>query len=177
MGIVTAKDFYDYKNLIEHAVDANAIAIRTADQNGHVDSWEIAINLNNSYFVDGVTLAHEFGHVIGLVDLYNASNRDNIMFGIDSRNAELPSDNDLFGVNVILGTSLHNHNFTYQCYDTVNGNSRHRLFCAECYGYSVDDVGNMILSMCVYGSDNKCTYCGARPGTSINSQIPDLYIE
>lgn len=37
--------------------------------------------VNTRYSIEEETLAHEFGHAIGLYDLYEAKNKDKIMYG------------------------------------------------------------------------------------------------
>ncbi|WP_394913735.1 hypothetical protein, partial [uncultured Robinsoniella sp.] len=44
------------------------------------------------------TATHEFGHTMGLMDLYNTSNRSkNIMYGVSDRTVYVPSANDIKG--------------------------------------------------------------------------------
>ncbi|MBQ2900326.1 MAG: snapalysin family zinc-dependent metalloprotease [Agathobacter sp.] len=58
------------------------------DANGHLTSW--IIEMNRSYNVTSTTLAHEFGHVIGLNDLYASKNTNKLMYGYSSRSVSSP---------------------------------------------------------------------------------------
>lgn len=43
------------------------------------------------------TAAHEFGHTIGLADLYNSSNNNKLMYGYSSRTIGFPTGSDIAG--------------------------------------------------------------------------------
>ncbi len=131
----------------------------TVDSNGHFLSWTIDFNslyFPNSY--DGIligkdTVAHELGHVLGLLDLYNTSNKNKIMYGLEkTRTVESPQAKDLMGARVITG--IHSHsawNYTY--YDRPSSTqTRHKRYCTSCQGFKYLN--------CVYLS-NVCKYCGA----------------
>ena len=60
-----------------------ARSVKISGSDGHLTSWSIEINrLYNS--ATAATIAHEFGHIIGLVDLYDSSNSDKLMYFSDS---------------------------------------------------------------------------------------------
>jgi len=51
------------------------------DSLGHLKEWSIAINVNTASNLNAKIMAHEFGHAIGLTDLYSLDNRDKLMYG------------------------------------------------------------------------------------------------
>ena len=151
-------------------IAATITPLRTSTIMGHVDYWEIYINTNKINAPLPEFIAHEFGHVMGLLD----TGFFGLMNGADELTNERPTEDEIFGASVMLGL---NHSWNYQLYNTINGNSQHALKCQDCNGYKIDNVGNIILSLCVYGSNGRCTYCGALPGTSINNIDDDYLIE
>lgn len=65
---------------------------------------EFSVNYNKAYMnkksakQNRGTATHEFGHTMGLMDLYNTSNRSkNIMYGVSDRTVYVPSSNDIKG--------------------------------------------------------------------------------
>lgn len=84
-----------------------------ADANGHLTSWRIEINTKHLILdpsdppdevVTASTIAHEFGHVIGLRDLYQSYNINKIMYGYQTPNqASVPHTQDIRGARLILG--------------------------------------------------------------------------
>lgn len=119
---------------------------------GHILQWEILINLAHQQ--TAITFAHEFGHAIGLADLYSSQNTGKLMYGIESRTATGPTDLDLWGAKVITG--VHNtHDWDYMYYSTTStGYNRHVKYCETCNGKSI------FVSDCNYNTRNICTDCG-----------------
>lgn len=78
-----------------------------ANSNGHLTSWKIRANTYNmdSYTaaLKATTLAHEFGHAIGLNDLYYYGNSIYLMYGYDDGTATSPISSDKNGARVITG--------------------------------------------------------------------------
>ncbi len=172
-GVVVGKIIIaDFRNL-QYSSGVAAVTItpgNTSATLGHVSYWKIYVNTNRSAAPNPEYIAHEFGHVMGLLD----TGFHGIMYGTDLLTRETPTNNEIFGVSVMLGI---NHSWDYQVYNTVNGNSQHAQKCQDCNGYKIDSDGIIILSLCVYGNNGRCTYCGALPGTSINNDDEDLLIE
>ncbi len=68
------------------------------EDTGHVTKWHIEINM--AYYDERTveTIAHEFGHAIGLNDLYESYNTDNLMYGYKvERTVAAPSMQDIWG--------------------------------------------------------------------------------
>ena len=66
------------------------------------------MELHRRFGADDVAVAHEFGHVIGLCDLFSNSCRYKLMFGL-GRFAGAPSEptgSDIKGAKVINGTHV-----------------------------------------------------------------------
>lgn len=149
-----------YSKYIHDNPDAFALFTNpTANSSGHLTSWEIQINDSNSDDISSAVLAHEFGHVIGLNDLYASNNRNKLMYPYEARTVSSPTSYDITGARVILG--LHTtHSFTpYSYYDTTSsGSNRHYRECTVCDGYKI--------SLCTYRS-NVCTLCGIPRGQTI----------
>jgi len=124
-----------------------------SDSSGHLTTWEI--KMNRAKAVNKLVLAHEFGHAIGLYDLYNNSNMDKLMYGYECSTATAPTAADKMGARVISG-SHSAHTFNYKFYDVVNGNYRHCQSCTVCNGYKN-------VEFCTY-SNNVCTKCGITKG-------------
>ncbi len=145
-----------------------AVSIDTREdlnsETGHIVKWTMYLNeyfdfyKDGMYAVDSSTTAHEFGHTIGLTDLYLNQNRNKLMCGYeDRRTAAAPTNRDLWGARVILG--LHTtHSFTnYRYYGIIDDEGYHSKCCSECGGNAVD------RTPCVYSTDNEnemCIYCG-----------------
>lgn len=79
----------------------------TSNSSGHLTKWSIRMN---THHMDGrtaaqnqTTLAHEFGHVIGLNDLEQYANRVYLMYGFESRSATSPTSTDITGAKKALG--------------------------------------------------------------------------
>lgn len=121
------------------------------DANGHLKEWSIV--MNRAYNITSITMAHEFGHVIGLNDLYESKNRDKIMYGYSLSKASEPTSLDEWGAKVITGVHS-SHNWRYEFYDITNTGNRHIRYCTSCNGTG-------LLSKCIYNSNKLCRFCGA----------------
>ena len=129
----------------------------SADGAGHLTSWKISINRAHTQSV--ATMAHEFGHAIGLNDLYAAENNDKLMYGcVDGATAAYPSIYDQWGAKVITGVHV-SHSWGHKYHSiTGYGGNRHIKYCTVCYGLT-----NTITD-CTYNSANICTVCGVPYG-------------
>ena len=63
-------------NLTDNSANASTVAENT-DSSGHASKWRITINTAKEY--SAKIAAHEFGHVLGLADLYKAGNKNKLM--------------------------------------------------------------------------------------------------
>ena len=97
------------------------------DSAGHFTYWEILINRN--YSISKVTMAHEFGDVIGLKDLYSTSNIDKLMYCNEIRTSSSPQKADKNGAKVITGVHSSHTWSSYKYYDSVKGANRHKREC------------------------------------------------
>ena len=125
---------------------------------GHVLKWEIVINKNTpSSNITQRTLAHEFGHAIGLADLISSKNSGKLMYGTTSGTASAPTACDIWGAKVITG--IHStHSFGYSFYQTdANSANWHKCYCTACGG--IKSTGK-----CTYGTNNRCKLCGVPKG-------------
>lgn len=120
--------------------------------NGHLTGWRII--LNRAYSVTSTDVAHEFGHAIGLNDLYQSKNKNKLMYGYsDTRTASRPTSSDVSGAMIITGVHT-SHTWGYKFYDITNTGNRHINYCTYCNGIGLN------VSKCIYGSNNKCLQCG-----------------
>jgi len=118
---------------------------------GHLTSW--AILINRSKDVTPTILAHEFGHAIGLNDLYESQNYNKLMCGVSTYStATGPTSADIWGAKVITGVHT-THTWGYNLIAGALGNS-HQKYCTACNGL------NPYVQRCTYGTDNRCTVCG-----------------
>lgn len=109
--------------------DPNTVAQYVAylsDSNGHLTAWDIQVNTLYIDEITPATIAHEFGHVIGLNDLYDDYNNNKIMYGYTSGITPGPVSADIYGAEVITGQHS-THTWTSDPY-TVHT-------CTDCGGY------------------------------------------
>lgn len=130
--------------------------------NGHWNMWQIRINTLSAY--EETAAAHEFGHVLGLVDLYNSGNSDKLMYYDMVDFNRRPQAADKNGVRVITGKhTSHSLGSTYYRIHEDPDRAYHRRFCVTC---------NIILDTACYPKTGKCNTCGfSHTGSSVNSLI------
>ena len=115
------------------------VSNRVVDSNNHLISWKIYINTYYTFTAE--TAAHELGHIIGLLDLYDSYNLDKLMYYSATSTATAPTDSDKNGARVILGIHGNSnpnnaHVWDYKYYGTDNsGNHIHVKYCTVCDGY------------------------------------------
>ncbi|MBO0603533.1 hypothetical protein I2483_17850 [Sporosarcina sp. E16_3] len=84
-----------------------AFYLYSSNSSGHLLQWAIKMNTSNmnnrSAALNNTTMAHEFGHAIGLNDLYNSNNNDLLMYGYSNRTVASPQTLDILGAKHILG--------------------------------------------------------------------------
>ena len=155
-GSVTGK-IYTY-NAPEDRAAAKTILIQS-DKYGHITKWEMRINLART--VSAATIAHEFGHVIGLNDLYASKNSNKLMYYSTATTAVRPMTTDLWGAMVITGQHT-NHQWDYKFYKTTGSTSSHIIYCPQCYGHlaSAADSTKPVEANCTYAYK----YYGIRQG-------------
>lgn len=126
--------------------------------NGHMLSWTITLNLH--YPITEVTLAHEFGHVLGLQDLGALSNKNRLMYGGENRTAKAPTTYEKHIALTITGMFHQTHTWTggYQYLGVIDGVCYHTKKCKYCNGPSVAHKVR-----CTYNANHVCKYCGGRP--------------
>ena len=136
------------------------------DSSGHYTSWKIMVNTR--YSIEEETLAHEFGHAIGLYDLYEAKNKDKIMYGYRvGRTATRPTTLDKWGAKVITGAhSSHTWKYKYHSFNSF-GNI-HVRYCSSCQGLYNSSPNP---APCTYNSSNVCTLCGIPKGVQPSSVV------
>lgn len=168
---------------------------RVTDSNGHLTSWTMKVNLAHSESLSPKVFAHEFGHVIGLTDLYSDNSKDKIMYGYVNSTVNAPTESDKNGAKVIIG--FHDtHYWGYKPYST----QQHVKSCVICGGFCAGSDGRSpiisnctfgykyhstsgqgvnfhvkcctvcekttTVSSCSYNAKGICTYCGTPKGTS-----------
>ena len=94
------------KNVVQTYYDNNTstVASVTSYYNSttrHKTRWTMKYNETLMMFRSDAqnngTGTHEFGHTIGLADLYNSSNKNKIMYGYSSRTGGSPTSSDITG--------------------------------------------------------------------------------
>lgn len=123
----------------------------SSNSSGHLTSWKI--KMNRAKTVTATTLAHEFGHAIGLNDLYESRNKNKLMYGISDRTVTSPTSSDKWGAKVITGVHS-SHTWGYKYYSTNSIGNTHVKYCTSCNGLS------LVTEQCTYNSNNVCTKCG-----------------
>ena len=150
------------------------------DSNGHITvsgtSWKIKLNSNYSGTVTKEIIAHEFGHVIGLNDLFAYSNRNKLMYYLDdpdnSNAATAPTTQDKRGAEVITGSHT-SHTWAYRFYrQNSSGQNQHERYCSYCKGIKKSSIEN-----CSYSGSVFCTKCGIPQGYSPSGiELPDAIL-
>jgi hypothetical protein len=144
--------------------------------NGHFissnTSWWIQINIHSHAGVlSATTMAHEFGHAFGLLDLYNSNNMNKLMFGTSNSTATRPSAADLRGASVITGrhgSTSDPHRFDTAIFD---GNpNTHRLSCTTCHGFRIQRQAHSHANWYATSSTQCQSFCrcGTRLGNPVN---------
>lgn len=122
-----------------------------ADQDGHLTSW--TINLSRNFPPTTTAVAHEFGHVIGLNDLYADKNTNKLMYAFASGTATGPTSSDRWGAKVITGVHT-SHTWKYKYNGTNSAGNFHMKYCVSCNGIA------SVSEKCTYNSSNVCIKCG-----------------
>lgn len=145
-GVGTVKTYYDGNS-------GTVARFKSAESNidGHLTTW--TIEMNRAKNISSTTMAHEFGHVIGLNDLYESQNQNKLMYGYSSRTVSSPTSLDIWGAKVIIGVHS-SHTWRYKFYDITSTGNRHVNYCASCNGVGI----NMLK--CTYNINNVCMLCG-----------------
>ncbi len=117
----------------EDGVAARFTPISAYESTGHLAEW--TIDINDAYSIDPATIAHEFGHVIGLNDLYANYSANKLMYYSTASTATAPTSADLWGAKVILGIHT-THSFDEYRYwgKDTDGNHYHVQYCSDCNG-------------------------------------------
>ena len=150
----------------ENAV-AQIISPFHVDNFGHWSSWVMELNLTHANYFDAALFAHEFGHVIGLRDLYLPMNYNKLMCGyVDYRTALNPTTQDQWGAKVITGQHT-SHTFRYDYHSTSSPGNYHARYCNSCNGIALPGP-----EQCTYNPRGICTICGIGQGYH-----PDVYEE
>jgi len=129
----------------------------SANSSGHLTSW--VIEMNRSKTQSSTVLAHEFGHAIGLNDLYARKSSNKLMYGYTSGTATGPTSSDKWGAKVITGVHS-SHTWGYKYYSTNQIGNVHIKYCTSCNGLS------LVTEQCTYDANNVCTKCGIPYGVA-----------
>ena len=121
------------------------------DSSGHLTSWKIWLNSSKLSTITSVIIAHEFGHVFGLCDLYSHNNINKLMYGYYDNEIPTtvtgPTSSDKWGAKVITGYHT-SHSWEY----VYSGNNKHHRRCTSCGGYKTQG--------CTPNANGYCTKCG-----------------
>lgn len=105
-GIINIRNVATSSNLVTShgGPDSGTVAVTrswTNSATGHKTRWEISYNRyvmgKRTSAQNNGTATHEFGHTIGLADLYNASNKNKMMYGRSDRTVYSPTSYDKTG--------------------------------------------------------------------------------
>ena len=119
-----------------------------SDSSGHFTSWEIQIN--RAHTITSASLAHEFGHIIGLNDLYEYYNSNKLMYGREGRTVTAPTSLDIWGAKIIIGQHT-THTWAYKYYSYSGNTTYHITYCTDCNGYRASsDKITPIITSCTY---------------------------
>lgn len=147
-----------------------ALHLGNRDSNGHWLSWALRYNVLASGATN-ITAAHEFGHVLGLNDLYGANSTDKLMYGVQAqRLATSPTYYDYLGASVITGSHTY-HTWSYKYHSTYNASSIqtynvHVRYCTTCQSWAClpTSYNTPETAICTYNTSNVCIYCGIPRG-------------
>ncbi|MCL2036841.1 MAG: dockerin type I repeat-containing protein [Oscillospiraceae bacterium] len=143
--------------------------------------FTISLNPNRISYIDSSTMAHEFGHVIGLDEvgkpetgnstLVNNLNVYNIMYYSEARVAKTPTVRDRGGARVATGQHS-THTFFTMSHPSKgavqpNGIARnnHRNACADCRGLQ---FGTPISSCITFNANGTCALCHTHRGGDVD---------
>lgn len=126
---------------------------------GHLSQWTINVNLGKN--ISATILAHEFGHVIGLTDLYEPQSKSKLMYGYSNLTATAPTASDVWGAKVITGVHGSTHSQKYRIFGSDASGNIHVYECSTCGGFRKQH--------CVYTLQGRvCTICGFPRSAEIN---------
>jgi len=150
--------------------------------NGHINApsilWRIAINTHSDVPVSALssrTMAHEFGHAFGLLDLYDDCNRNKLMFYSTSSTATSPTTADRHGASVITGHHTHSSGPwpLRHCGKNWTANNKmrntHREGCNTCGGYKGATIGGTTTMCNIIGSNGGCSLCLTHRNGDVNT--------
>lgn len=134
--------------------------IYTVNTYGHITSWEI--ELNTAKAVTPQCIAHEFGHILGLTDLFESRNINKLMYYDITSTATTATSSDIKGMQVITGSHT-THTWGYKYYTTnTYGQHVHAKYCTVCNGFhaaSSSQPNVVDTGLCVY-KNGICKICG-----------------
>ncbi|MBQ4641921.1 MAG: hypothetical protein IJB47_04850 [Oscillospiraceae bacterium] len=151
---------------IRYDEDGNEIIVYATTEptqsgvNGHPQKWKITLNYRFNADITPGVIAHEFGHVIGLNDLYESQNSNKLMYYSRTENTHSPTSSDRWGAKVITGQHT-SHTWGYKYHSTTtSGSNRHVNYCTSCNGFPAQKT----ISNCIYNANNVCRLCGTPAG-------------
>lgn len=151
------------ETISDPAIDAVAVFDPlNVNSSGHITKWCIRVNVAKpSNELNDTTLAHEFGHALGLLDLRESYNRNKVMyFRTYGRTATKPTRHEGYAARITTGNGHQTHTWTggYQYLGAIGGVCYHTTKCKDCNGPSV-----MHKVRCTYNANHVCKHCGGRP--------------
>ncbi|MBQ4641842.1 MAG: hypothetical protein IJB47_04455 [Oscillospiraceae bacterium] len=150
---------------LNNGVAAEAVHLSVNSSSGHTTEWEITLDALDKYGnpiteIPTNVVAHEFGHIIGLMDLYENKNRGKLMYWHEDYIASSPTTSDIWGAKVIIGQHT-SHTWGYKYHSTTtSGVNRHVNYCTSCGGFPAQKT----ISNCIYNANNVCRLCGTPAG-------------